>query len=35
MAVLDVLVAIMGLVQNLRGGVQAEIARARGEMPRA
>jgi uncharacterized protein YndB with AHSA1/START domain len=35
MAVLDVIVAILGLAQKLRGGVRAEIARARGELPRA
>jgi uncharacterized protein YndB with AHSA1/START domain len=35
MAVLDAIVAAIGLVQKLRGGVQAEIARARGELPRA
>ena len=34
MAVLDALVAVIGVVQKLRGGVQAEIARARGELPR-
>jgi uncharacterized protein YndB with AHSA1/START domain len=35
MAVLDAVVSVMGLVQKLRGGVDAEIARARGELPRA
>lgn len=35
MAVLDVIVAILGVKQKLSGGVQAEIARARGELPRA
>lgn len=35
MALLDVVVAVIGLVQKLRGGVQAEITRARGELPRA
>ena len=34
MALLDVIVGIVGFGQKLRGGVQAEIARARGEMPR-
>ncbi len=35
MAILDAIVGLMGIVQRLRGGVQAEIARAGGEMPRA
>jgi hypothetical protein len=34
MALLDVVVAIIGLVQRLRGGVDGEIARAGGELPR-
>jgi hypothetical protein len=33
--VLDAVVAIVGMVQKARGGAQAEIARARGELPRA
>lgn len=32
MALLDVVVAVIGLVQKLRGGTAAEIARARGEI---
>lgn len=35
MALLDVVVAIIGFVQRFRGGVDGEIARARGELPRA
>lgn len=35
MALLDAIVATLGFVQKLRGGVQAEIARAGGELPRA
>lgn len=35
MALLDAVVAIIGIVQKFRGGVQAEIARAGGELPRA
>jgi uncharacterized protein YndB with AHSA1/START domain len=35
MALLDVIVAIIGFVQRFRGGVDGEIARARGELPRA
>ena len=35
MALLDVVVAIIGLVQRFRGGVDGDIARARGELPRA
>ena len=34
MALLDVVVAIVSVVQRLRGGVHGEIARARGELPR-
>lgn len=32
---LDVVAALAGLIQRFRGGVQAEIARAGGEIPRA
>jgi hypothetical protein len=35
MTILDAIVGLMSVVQRVRGGVQAEIARAGGEMPRA
>lgn len=35
MALLDAIVAIIRFVQRFRGGVDGEIARARGELPRA
>ena len=34
MALLDAIVAIIGFAQRFRGGVDGEIARARGELPR-
>jgi hypothetical protein len=34
MALLDAVVAVIGFVQRFRGGVDGEIARARGELPR-
>jgi len=34
MAGLDIVVAIIGFVRRFRGGVDGEIARARGELPR-
>jgi uncharacterized protein YndB with AHSA1/START domain len=35
MALLDAVVAVIGFVQRFRGGVDGEIARARGEIPHA
>lgn len=34
MALLDIVVGVIGLVRRFRGGVDGQIARARGELPR-